>query len=96
MNKLQEKVMQGLTCCMRENNTNLCGACPYHDVGYTFGCMQSVMRDALYIINAQNEVIMDLRKVGYPHNFEHHEPWIADYMNLITEVIKKAVRLSNG
>ena len=47
----RENVIRGLECCMRENNTNMCGDCPYHDSSETrFGCMQSAMRDALALL----------------------------------------------
>lgn len=52
-----EKVIRGLECCMRENNTNMCGDCPYHDSSETrFGCMQSAMRDALALLKEQEPV----------------------------------------
>ena len=47
-------------------------------------------------LKAQGEVIDELLKVGYPHNFQREEPWIINYMYTITNVIKKAVNLSNG
>lgn len=48
---------------------------------------------ALELLEKQNEVITELRKLGYPHGFEQEEPWIVDYMHLITEVVKKAVKI---
>ena len=51
--------------------------------------------DALELLKAQNEVIEELLKVGYPHNFQREEPWIVNYMYAITNVIKKAVNLNN-
>ncbi len=64
--------------------------CPYYE---NTDCLELLRKDALFLLKAQNEVITELRKVGYPHNFQGLQPWIVDYMNLITEVIKKAVRL---
>lgn len=51
---------------------------------------------AVETLKAQGEVIDDLLKVGYPHNFQREEPWIVNYMYAITDVIKKAVNLNNG
>ena len=51
---------------------------------------------AVKTLKAQGEVIDDLLKVGYPHNFQREEPWIVNYMYAITDVIKKAVNLNNG
>lgn len=48
---------------------------------------------ALELLEKQNEVITELRKLGYPHGFEQEKPWIVDYMHLITEVVKKAVKI---
>lgn len=48
---------------------------------------------AIALIEAQDEVIRALLKVGYPHNFQREEPWIVNYMYAITDVIKKAVKL---
>lgn len=60
----REKVMRGLECCMRENNTNMCGDCPYHDSSETrFGCMRSAMRDALALLKEQELEIKGLRKL---------------------------------
>ena len=55
-----------------------------------------VTPEELERLKAQSEVIDDLLKVGYPHNFQREEPWIVNYMYAITNVIKKAVNLSNG
>lgn len=51
---------------------------------------------AVETLKAQGEVIDDLLKVGYPHNFQREKPWIVNYMYAITDVIKKAVNLNNG
>lgn len=93
MAEFEKKVLKGLECC---GNGNMCGGhCPYDgpDDGIE-GCTSQLARDALSLLKAQNEVIEDLRKVGYPHNFQREEPWIVDYMRLITGVIKKAVELN--
>ena len=55
----------------------------------------NMAREILDMLTAQDEVIQDLRKVGYPHNFQNEAPWIRNYMYAITGVIKKAVRLNN-
>ena len=94
MNNL-EKIIEGLELCSREPGQTI-GClldCPYDDVD---GCKKALMREALTILQAQKEVIEDLLKVGYPHNFQREEPWIVNYMYAITGVIKKAVNLKNG
>ena len=88
----REKVIKGLELCSREKGQTI-GClldCPYDDADE---CRKKVMRDAITLLKAQNEVIEDLLKVGYPHNFQREEPWIVDYMYAITNVIKKAVKL---
>ena len=69
---------------------------------YGFGlsvtdCRMAVkwLDDALELLKSQNEIIDDLIKVGYPHNFQREEPWIVNYMYAITDVIRKAVNLKN-
>ena len=52
--------------------------------------------DVMQLLKAQDEIISELLKVGYPHGYDNEEPWIQDYMQLITEVMRKAVRLRNG
>ena len=60
----REKVMRGLECCMRENNTNMCGDCPYHDSSETrFGCMRSAMRDALALLREQEPRVLTLEEI---------------------------------
>ena len=51
--------------------------------------------EAISLLKKQQEIISDLLKVGYPHNFQREEPWIVNYMYAITAVVKKAVRLRN-
>ena len=60
----REKVIQGIECCMRENNTNMCGDCPYHDSSETrFGCMRSAMRDALALLKEQEARVMTREEI---------------------------------
>ena len=96
MNRL-EKVIKWLECCA--HGVTHCLECPY-DPRYKKelrepSCMTLLARETLELLKAQNEVIQDLRKIGYPHNFQRGKPWIVNYMYAITEVIKKAVRLNN-
>lgn len=98
MNRI-EKVIKGLECCSVSIITcEKCDACPYgeQEEGEIICHEDNLLKNSLSILKAQNEVIAELRKVGYPHDFQDEKPWIVDYMNLITEVIKKAMRLSNG
>ena len=55
----------------------------------------NVLYDAEELLKKQNEVIVDLLHVGYPHNFQSEELWVIRYMYEITDVIRKAVHLSN-
>ena len=91
MDKL-EKVIKGLEICATW--TTACDKCPFNDK--CKGASNAAMAAAIELLKAQNEVIQALCKVGYPHNFQREEPWIVNYMNAITDVIKKAVRLNNG
>ena len=96
MNKQEkcEKVIKGLECC-----TGYCDedtGCPYSEYSpYDLDCQDILRKDAIAMLKAQNEVIEELLKVGYPHNFQREEPWIVNYMYAITDVIKKAVNLNN-
>ena len=54
-----------------------------------------IVLDALERLEKQNEVIQELLKVGYPHNFQREKPWIVNYMYAITEVVKKVVQLES-
>lgn len=91
MDDLREKVIRGLSICppygQCENED-----CPYYEYN---DCLERLQTDALSLLQAQNEVIQALLNVGYPHGFQQEKPWIVNYMNAITEVIKKAVRLTN-
>lgn len=90
-----EKVITGLEFCdcYGVEHGPLCGRCPYHD---ECECdADRLMHDALELLKAQNEIIYDLLKVGYPHNFQREEPWIVNYMYAITDVIRKAVNFRN-
>lgn len=90
-----EKVMQGLESC--SSKRYICEPCPYFPcVDHNRSAGMKLAADALSLIKAQDEVISELRKVGYPHGYEQEKPWIVDYMNRITEVIRKVVRLNNG
>ena len=94
MNDL-EKVKKGLRCHSEPKfgpEECFCETCPYDDAT----CGLDVPDDALKLLNAQDEVIQALIKVGYPHNFQREEPWIVNYMYAITEVIRKAVNMNNG
>ena len=86
-----EKVFKGLDRCYKGCPVPV--DCPYKDNHKC--CEQELLGDALELLKRQNEVIIDLLHVGYPHNFQREEPWIVRYMYEITEVVKKAVHLNN-
>lgn len=56
--------------------------------------VQNIAKAALTLLEKQNEVIVDLLNVGYPHNFQREEPWIVRYMYEITDVVRKAYELT--
>lgn len=87
-----EKVIKGLECCILQDPDDhaRCSQCPYGS-----NCVNRLKMDALELLKAQDDVISALLKIGYPHNFQREEPWIVDYMNQITNVIRKAVQLRN-
>ena len=70
---------------------NVCELTKTKQVHITKNAAQAI----LDILQAQDEVIQALRKVGYPHDFQNESLWIRDYMYAITGVIKKAVRVHN-
>ena len=94
-----DKTVKGLECCIKRISSCQCVfGCPYEDVCWADGeeLYLSLLKDALELVKAQNEVITELLKVGYPHDFQQEKPWIVNYLYAITNVIKKAVRLNNG
>lgn len=95
MNINQDKAIKGLGNCRfsLESGACFCDKCPYFREK---DCRFNMAEDVFNLLIAQNEVLAELRKVGYPHGFEKEKPWIVNYMNSITEVIKKAVKLNNG
>lgn len=98
MNDL-EKTVNGLRCCQECDGYTCRNVCPYYDPEEAQDqttCICRLAHDAAAVIQAQDEVIQELRKVGYPHDFQREKPWIVNYMHAITKVIKKAVRLNNG
>ena len=62
---------------------------------HVWGEEAEAVSEAIELLKRQNEVIIDLLHVGYPHNFQREKPWIVRYMYEITEVMKKAVHLNN-
>lgn len=92
MTYLLDKAIKGLECCILRDPDDFprCSVCPYES-----NCVNRLKMDALTLLKAQDDVITALLKVGYPHGFEREEPWIVDYMNQITNVIRKAVQLRN-
>ena len=93
-----EKVIRGLECLADVDGRKYkyCLHCAYREnVDHcAWNCHeQDILRDAIALLEAQGEVIEELRRVGYPHDFQNEKPWIQDYMRLITEIIKKAVAL---
>lgn len=94
----REKVIKGLECCKSRSTCN--DECPYYHVmeDPNFGmddCTSMLASEALSLLKAQDEVITELLKVGYPHDFQNEPLWIVNYMRLITGVMKKAVNLRN-
>jgi len=94
----REKVLNGLECLaqVRDPVANPCRNCGYADRPNYAMCVVDCSKDALELLNEQDEIIDALLKVGYPHNFQRESPWIVNYMRLITDVVKKAVHLRNG
>lgn len=91
------KAMKGLEYCT--NFTNMvphCKKCPYSDETGVCAHIDELHYDTAELLKAQKAVIDELLKVGYPHDFQHESPWVVDYMRLMTEVIKKAVRFRNA
>ena len=86
-----EKVIKGLEICMKDNGHF---DCPYYREGQICD-INSMLCDALELLKKQNEVIEELLKVGYPHNFQLEKPHIVNYMQSITKVVKKAVHFRN-
>ncbi len=81
-----EKVIPEIERCIAGGDCDLCDKYHCHD------CEKELLREALALLKTQNEVIAELRQVGYPHDFQNEKPYIQDYMRLITKVIRKAVK----
>ena len=91
------KAMKGLECCTRINESRMpdCDRCPYKsDPGAICG-VQKPIKDALELLKAQDEVIQELLKVGYPHNVQFENPLIVNYMVDIAKIVRKAACLRN-
>ena len=60
-------------------------------------CDEEIAKDALELIEKQEKVLNELITVGYPHNFQHEAPHVAQYCRDITKVITKAFEvMRNG
>ena len=91
------KAMKGLECCT--NFTNMvphCKECPYADETGVCAHIDELHYDTAELLKAQKTVIDELLKVGYPRDYDDATIWTANYLNMITEVIRKAVRLRNA
>lgn len=53
-------------------------------------------KDAVELLKAQRKVIRDLCTLGYPHNFQHEAPWIAQYCRDISGVITEAFEVNDN
>lgn len=89
-----EKVLDSYEKC----EAGVCDGCAFEYIrcDWPAACAFYQQESARYLLKAQDEVIQALRKAGYPHDYQGEKPWIVNYMNSITDVIKKAVRLNNG
>jgi len=52
--------------------------------------------DALNLLKAQRKVIRDLCTLGYPHNFQHEAPWVAQYCRDVSGVITEAFEVNDN
>ena len=83
-------VMDGLEkCAGAECNDK----CPYNSINY--GCRSKLMLDARELLKAQRKVIRDLCALGYPHNFQHEAPWVAQYCRDVSGVITEAFEVND-
>ena len=55
-----------------------------------------VYSDALELLKAQRKVIRDLCTLGYPHNFQHEAPWVAQYCRDVSGVITEAFEVNDN
>ena len=52
-------------------------------------------KDAVELLKAQRKVIRDLCTLGYPHNFQHEAPWVAQYCRDVSGVITEAFEVND-
>ena len=75
-----------------------CNGCPLNDM--PMDCIKSLVGYALDLIKrqqAENEKILtELSKIGYCHNFQLERSDIVDYINAVSEVVKKAKNKLEG
>ena len=86
MDDLREKVINGLTCCLNENDPMQCEKCRY---GTNFlQCVKTLREDAIALLKAQEQEINRLKNhidcdaaekipsgcVGYGRGFNDDEP----------------------
>ena len=87
----REKVMEGLRHCA-DRTMEMCNqTCPYYRMA---SCETELAADALEMLRELKAVADELIRVGYPHNFQHEAPWVAQSCRDITEVIKKAYEVA--
>ena len=95
----REKVIKGLECCLRgieRDDRNPCFDCPYADCVIGNDCTDDLKTEALALLKEQDELLQQLTDLGYPHNFQHEAPWVVDYLYKLTEIIKKAFKITEG
>lgn len=61
----KDKVMKNIECCLRPNNTNLCGECSYKDIPYD--CKHALIKDVHDLLKEQEAKIEKL--IGFINGF---------------------------
>ena len=50
----KDKVIKSIECCLRPDNTNLCGECSYKDISYN--CKHALIKDVYKLLKEQEAV----------------------------------------
>ena len=58
--------------------------------------VNQAVKDAVELLKDQRKVIRDLVTLGYPHNFQHEAPWVAQYCRDVSGVIKEAFEVNDS
>ena len=76
----REQIITALECCV----TDSCFSCPYDDVGVYSQCVPALLKDALALINSQEQRIQELETES-----ERLKAWTVEALTEFAESVKR-------